>query len=155
VPIKPENRHHYRTPEWKAAAKAVRDRSGSKCECNGECGLDHIGPGGRCCAPNGATIMRDWRRNVWELHMGCSGCLEPLLDGKITCGAVRVVLTVAHLDHDAGTNNPDRMKHLCQLCHNRYDSPHRQANAAATRRAKEAALNAENGQADLPLGGSR
>jgi len=37
---------------------------------------------------------------------------------------VKVVLTIAHLDHDE-TNHEvslDRLKALCQLCHCRYDA---------------------------------
>lgn len=47
----------------------------------------------------------------------------------------RVVLTVAHLDHDKGTDE-SRMRSLCQSCHNRYDSPMRQQHASETRRRK-------------------
>lgn len=37
---------------------------------------------------------------------------------------VQVILTVAHLDHDATNHNVslDRLKHLCQLCHLRLDA---------------------------------
>jgi len=40
---------------------------------------------------------------------------------------VKVVLTVAHLDHDRDNFSVsyDRLKHLCQLCHFRYDSENR------------------------------
>lgn len=41
---------------------------------------------------------------------------------------VRVILTIAHLDHDE--NNPDvkddRLKAACQLCHLRYDAKEKQ-----------------------------
>jgi hypothetical protein len=33
----------------------------------------------------------------------------------------KVVLTVAHLDHDIGNNNPENLKHLCQRCHLNHD----------------------------------
>ena len=37
---------------------------------------------------------------------------------------VKVVLTIAHLDHDETNPNPnlDRLKALCQLCHLQYDA---------------------------------
>lgn len=48
------------------------------------------------------------------------------------CGAVnyqphpetgrRVVLTVAHLDHDPANVDDNNLKALCQACHNRYDA---------------------------------
>lgn len=36
----------------------------------------------------------------------------------------RVVLTVAHLDHDIGNNKWDNLKAWCQRCHLTYDSKH-------------------------------
>lgn len=38
----------------------------------------------------------------------------------------RVVLTVAHLDHDHRNHAEENLKALCQRCHNRYDAAHRQ-----------------------------
>ena len=37
---------------------------------------------------------------------------------------VKVILTIAHLDHDEENHNVsmDRLKALCQLCHLRYDA---------------------------------
>ena len=49
------------------------------------------------------------------------------------CGAVnyephpvtgsKVILTVAHLDHDKSNNKFDNLKALCQKCHLAYDLP--------------------------------
>ena len=38
-----------------------------------------------------------------------------------------VVLTVAHLDHCPEHSEDANLAALCQLCHNRYDAPHRRA----------------------------
>jgi glyoxylase-like metal-dependent hydrolase (beta-lactamase superfamily II) len=38
---------------------------------------------------------------------------------------VKVVLTIAHLDHDPGNNAIENTPALCQLCHNRHDAKHR------------------------------
>ena len=46
----------------------------------------------------------------------------------------RVVLTIAHLDHDPANNDPDNLRALCQMCHNTHDRPTRLINAAYTRR---------------------
>ena len=43
---------------------------------------------------------------------------------------IRIVLTVAHLDHHPQNCSPDNLKALCQRCHSRYDARHR----AETRR---------------------
>jgi len=48
----------------------------------------------------------------------------------------RVVLTVAHLDHDPANCHPDNLKAWCQRCHNTYDMKHRQGRAARTRRSR-------------------
>jgi hypothetical protein len=48
-----------------------------------------------------------------------------------------VVLTVAHLDHQPENCADDNLKAMCQRCHLRYDVPHHQRNAAATRRTKK------------------
>lgn len=60
------------------------------------------------------------------------------------CGAVqgepnpetgaRVVLTVAHLDHDGMNCAPGNLRALCQACHLRYDARLHAQNAARTRR---------------------
>lgn len=50
----------------------------------------------------------------------------------------RVVLTVAHLDHQPENCAEENLRHWCQRCHNAYDLPHRRKNAAATIRGKKA-----------------
>lgn len=37
----------------------------------------------------------------------------------------KVVLTVAHLDHDPRNNDYQNLRALCQKCHNTYDAKHR------------------------------
>ena len=48
----------------------------------------------------------------------------------------RVVLTIAHLDHDIANNQPANLAALCQRCHLRHDAGQHKLNAALTRRAK-------------------
>jgi hypothetical protein len=36
----------------------------------------------------------------------------------------RVVLTVAHLDHDPGNCDPENLRCMCQRCHLNYDADH-------------------------------
>ncbi len=45
----------------------------------------------------------------------------------------RVVLTVAHLDHDTTNNDPANLRAMCQRCHLTYDAAHHAANARRTR----------------------
>jgi len=41
---------------------------------------------------------------------------------------IKVVLTIAHLDHDVNNNDYSNLKALCQRCHNRYDIDNRVKN---------------------------
>lgn len=43
-------------------------------------------------------------------------------------GAARIVLTVAHLDHNIKNNDFSNLAALCQRCHNRLDIEDRKAN---------------------------
>jgi 5-methylcytosine-specific restriction endonuclease McrA len=46
---------------------------------------------------------------------------------------VKVVLTIAHLNHVPEDCRPDNLRAWCQRCHNRHDAKHRAANRARTR----------------------
>jgi hypothetical protein len=48
----------------------------------------------------------------------------------------KVILTIAHLDHDEENHNvkDDRLKAMCQRCHLRYDAPEK----ARRRKSKKA-----------------
>lgn len=93
--------------DWKAISKAIRERSGGQCECEGECGLHKTNPGPRRCTEINGTKAK-------------------FAKGKI-------VLTVAHLDHSTTNNVPSNLKALCQRCHNRYDAPFRKMNRFTNR----------------------
>jgi len=57
-----------------------------------------------------------------------SHCIQN--DGKAK--PIKIVLTIAHLDHDTTNNDPTNLKALCQRCHNRYDIEHRKENRKKT-----------------------
>ena len=73
------------------------------------------------------------------------------------CGAIhgelhpvtssKVVLTVAHLDHDTSNNDFDNLKAWCQRCHNTYDAPNRKRNIARRLRREQIAA----GQMEMEL----
>lgn len=121
MPVRPEMRHHYTTPEWKALSLRIRkERAADRCECTGECGTGHEA------------------ENSEELGVGDDRCSA--FEGRphpFTGATVR--LTVAHLDQDPTHNDHDNLKALCQRCHNRLDQPFRKQNAHRTRRGKKAA----------------
>lgn len=39
--------------------------------------------------------------------------------------SIKIVLTVAHLDHNPTNNDCSNLKAMCQKCHNNYDKEHR------------------------------
>lgn len=108
MPIRPENRSRYPKNWSSEIVPSVRRRSGNRCECTGQCGLDH---GGRCGAING-------------------------LPHPATCATV--VLTVMHLNHQPEDCRDENLLHGCQQCHNRYDAPMRRAGIIERRRAASA-----------------
>lgn len=102
MPIKRENLARY-PKDWHAIRGRILARAGRRCECLGECGLDH---GGRC--PERDRTKARQARGL-------------------------IVLTVAHLDHTPENNAPDNLRAMCQRCHLRYDATHHAANAGRTR----------------------
>lgn len=38
---------------------------------------------------------------------------------------VKIILTIAHLDHTPENCDPSNLRALCQRCHNTYDAEHR------------------------------
>jgi 5-methylcytosine-specific restriction endonuclease McrA len=52
----------------------------------------------------------------------------------------KVILTVAHLDHDPKNCDPANLKAWCQRCHLTYDAGFHALNAVRTRRAKSPQL---------------
>ena len=123
---------------WKTEIRpAILKRAGNCCE--------------TCKAPNGDAIFRGWYNGIecYQLfegevynantggfiyNIGSEG-IEPL-KGDPNQQAIKVVLTIAHLDHDTTNNEYGNLKALCQRCHLRLDAELHKRNAAATRRAK-------------------
>lgn len=95
--------------DWRAISKRIRTRAHHRCECLGECGTH----GDRCQEE------------------------EPKLS-KRSVGK-RVVLTVAHMDHDPTHNEPGNLKAMCQWCHLHLDGLHLQTEVARVRLARKRA----------------
>lgn len=116
--LMPFDRSRY-PDDWEAISRRIRARAGGRCECEGECGLHRTHPGPRRC------IERDGEQAVWAKG--------------------RVVLTVAHLNHDPMDCRDENLKAMCQRCHLRYDAPLHRRHAALTRRRHKI----ESGQREL------
>ena len=121
MPIKPENKALY-PANWKSEIRPrILARAGNRCE---QCGVRNHVYGYRTAAGN--FVETDAIFSDGDDYEG---------ERRI----IRIVLTIAHL-HDMNPANcaDDNLAALCQRCHNIHDMPMRQANAAATRRAKAA-----------------
>lgn len=116
--------------DWKEISRRIRAREGNACKF--------------CRAPNGQYISRD--------SSGCYMTAEGRVfrdDGSMAgwargsewegARAIKVVLTVAHLNHVESDNSDSNLAALCQRCHLRHDAKDNRRRAAATRRARLAA----------------
>lgn len=81
-----------------------------------------------------SDAIRDRAGNRCEWP-GCGLANGATVAGKR--GEYRVVLTVAHLDHNPANCDPANLRAWCQPHHLRYDARHHARNAAATRRGKQ------------------
>ncbi|MBE0529517.1 MAG: hypothetical protein IH626_01735 [Rhodospirillales bacterium] len=137
MPIRSENRDRY-PPDWPEVSAAIRKRAGNVCE---GCGVANGALGGRDgsgrwwkARPKGESMARlDWPEP--GEHWWCD------LDGRepLLLRIVRIVLTVAHLDHTPENCDPANLRCWCQRCHNLYDAATRRA-GIQDRERKRAAL---------------
>lgn len=117
MPISKINLARY-PKDWPAISAAVRREAGNKCE---ECGVENYARGGRSpdgrfwpAQPTGeSSLGLTWPRE--GEHGCCSGWPEQLR-------IIRIVLTVAHLNHQPEDCSRANLKALCQRCHLRYDA---------------------------------
>jgi hypothetical protein len=132
VPIKTENRARY-PADWKAIRERIRLRAGDRCE---SCGVPNL-----LWVLRSADDPRQWQAAVDEptiravrrvlFFLTASGRLGT--PAPVFMRPVRVVCTVAHLDHTPENCDPANLRFWCNLCHLRYDLEHHVATARQTR----------------------
>lgn len=99
--------------DWKTRLhRIVWERAGGRCE---NCGLYH-----NQLVMSYKVPMRRGTKLVYRVRWLDQSILPQIKGAK----PVRVILTKAHLDHDADNKNvhPSRIRLWCQLCHLRYDA---------------------------------
>ncbi len=100
----------------------ILDRAGHKCEF---CGIANYQP-----LPVTDQVCNDawlpFPKSNWPIAFNAAPLSPPPWAG-------RVVLTIAHLDHDINHNDPENLRALCQKCHNTHDGPKRARNRARNR----------------------
>ena len=97
-------------PNWKKISLQVRAEAGNRCEW--------------CGAPNARYIIRIPVQQMCRIQIGEITKEVPFWDFKEVDkrpGAIRIILTVAHLDRDTHNNNRDNLAALCQRCHLNHD----------------------------------
>lgn len=138
MPIRPEMKALY-PDNWPEISQAIRGAANNHCE--------------QCNAPNGVDIMRgqgcdrgsymamDADLGEYDDIVRCdvTGARLGFMDWDQFDGReVKIILTVAHIDHDPTNNDRANLKALCQRCHLAHDRDHHRINAAATRKARKA-----------------
>ena len=128
MPIRAENKARY-PKDWPGISRNIRERAGNQCE---ECGVQNGQLGGRTsdgkwhsANPTGDNGMR----LTWPQPGEWAWC-----EGGHQLRIVRIVLTVAHLDHQPENCDPANLRAWCQRCHNRYDAGTRRAGVKARQR---------------------
>lgn len=119
MPIRPENKARY-PADWPAISLRIRERAEFRCE---DCGLPDRQLGGRL--PDGRWLpARPTGDNGLRLTWPAPGDYAWCSDGQRTerLRIVRIILTVAHLDHQPENCDPANLRAWCQRCHNRYDA---------------------------------
>jgi len=135
MPIRPELRKFYGKTWREVIRPRILSRAGNKCE---QCGK----PNGRIVKTSTTMAlfgyMMFWAiprpnasHELWNDNRG-RHC-EPF--GKCITPAheIRVVLTVAHLNHTPGDDRDENLRALCQWCHLHHDLTVHVRHAAATR----------------------
>ncbi len=106
-------------PNWKTEIRPdILKRDGYKCK---KCLVPNYAVGYR--SPSGTFVSVDERERERQEQRGRH--------------IIKIVLTVAHLDHNRDNNHPGNLAALCQKCHLSYDAAQHQSNAAETRRKKK------------------
>ena len=132
MPIREEMKALY-PPNWHEISLSIRERAGQRCE---ECGVLNY--------EIGAREDGKW----WKAEPKGSGLHDnPRAGEEFPCRngdevrwlrTIRIVLTVAHLDHDPRNCDPENLRAWCQRCHNAYDASMRRAGTRARARALNA-----------------
>lgn len=131
MPIRPENLHRY-PKDWPQIRQRILARAGNCCE---RCGVANHRLGGRDSSgeflpavPKGEKLLRlEWPTPGEEWFCGKGERIEKLR-------IIRIVLTIAHLDHVVENCGDDNLQALCQRCHLVHDVEHHAQTRYRTRR---------------------
>lgn len=117
-------------PNWKTEIRPrILERDGNKCKF--------------CHVPNKMLISRDnrygIRKDLWngEVYDDKTGELRHDVSWRLSDWAsdhaCRIVLTIAHLDHNVENNEDENLAALCQRCHLHHDRDQHKESRKANR----------------------
>ncbi len=113
---------------WKSEIRpAILERAQNKCE---KCGIENYTHIFRGKLPDGREVYQTNDGAIYDAEN--SAFIEKDYYADISATgqetAIKVVLTIAHLDHNVKNNDYGNLRALCQRCHNRHDIEFRKAN---------------------------
>jgi hypothetical protein len=135
MPILPENKARY-PADWPAIAHRIKNRAGWRCEGSPDfpdCRVAHNRLGARDKAGRWLDA-HPLEEKLFGLRWPSPGFMGWCGDPPQELRIVRVVLTVAHLDHQPENCDDANLRAWCQRCHLHYDRHHH----AETRRERRA-----------------
>lgn len=134
MPIKAENRARY-PAEWPQIRARIQHRAGNRCE---QCAVANWAIGGR--AKDGRFLLAIPEEQLLRLVWPKPGTRAWCRDGTDPqyLRIIRIVCTVAHLDHQPENCGDENLRFWCQRCHLVYDAEHHAQSAYASRRAGRA-----------------
>lgn len=124
MPIRAENQWRY-PANWPEISARIRERAWNMCE---QCGVENYALGGRDEHGNflpAQPIEESGLRLVWPKPGEYGLCVKS--GRRAWCRIIRIVLTVAHLNHQPEDCRDENLRCWCQRCHNRHDAAHRRA----------------------------
>lgn len=125
MPIRPENLHRY-PADWPSVRDRILKRAGHRCEHPG-CSARH-------------HELGYWFDGKWvplPRVLRDSGVDKPctIASAQGPLKIIKIVLTVAHLDHQPENCSDDNLRAWCQRHHLAYDAEHHAVTRARTRHA--------------------
>ena len=130
MPIRAEMKALY-PANWREISLSIRARAGQCCE---QCGVPNYEIGARA----GGKWWKAEPKGSEDHDHPRAGEDFPCRNGDEVqwLRTIRIILTVAHLDHDPRNCKPENLRAWCQRCHNLYDASMRRA--GTRKRAHEA-----------------
>lgn len=144
MPISTENMARYpggsiKSQQWQAIRAFIRARAGDCCE---QCGIRNLTYG---CRIDGKFtdlgLDKEDAQIEYDFAIGiCRMMSNDNADLSVLPKMIRIVCTVAHLDHSLTDHSAANLRFWCQQCHNRHDAKSRQVNASITRKHRSGQL---------------